>query len=144
MKTVSYLEVKVKKLHPEAVVPTYAKNGDAGLDLTAVSREVTEHYTEYDTSLAFEIPEGYVGLVFPRSSISKTGLVLKNSVGVIDSGYRGSVKLRFSQNPSKPHYNPGDKVGQLIIIPYPLIQLIESEELSDTERGDGGFGSSGR
>lgn len=79
------LEVKIKKLIPESVIPTYAKPGDAGMDLTAVSMETKGKYIEYGTGLSLEIPEGYVGLIFPRSSISKTVLGLSNAVGVIDS-----------------------------------------------------------
>lgn len=136
-------KVKFKKLHSDAVAPSYAKDGDAGLDLTATHMTFEENFIEYGTGIAVEIPHGYVGLVFPRSSVSKKeNFYLKNSVGVIDSGYRGEIKLRF--NVSDDHYTVGDKVGQLIILPYPTIQLEEVETLSSTERGDGGFGSSGK
>lgn len=136
------LKVKFKKLHPDAVTPTYAKNGDAGLDLTAIYAISAENFIEYRTGIAVEIPEGYVGFVFPRSSVSKKkNFYLKNSVGVIDSGYRGEILLRF--NTSDSRYDAGEKIGQLIILPYPTIQLEEVEELSSTERGDGGFGSTG-
>lgn len=148
------MQVKVKKLVPEAVVPKYAKAGDAGLDLTAVSHGFEQNdagrkMQVYGTGLAFEIPEGHVGLIFPRSSISKTRLTLTNCVGVIDSGYRGEVKFKFAiDDGARPtaenNYKVGDRIGQLIIIPYPQIELVESEELSDTERGSGGFGSSGK
>lgn len=142
------MKVNIKKLNPEAVIPKYAKAGDAGMDLVAISKTLTEvgedyGYLEYGTGLAFEIPEGYVGLVFPRSSISKTGAILSNSVGVIDSGYRGEVTARFKQIPGSLEYNKGDRIAQLIIIPYPEIEFNEVEELSDTERGSGGYGSSG-
>jgi|DEB0MinimDraft_3_1074331.scaffolds.fasta_scaffold30548_4 dUTP pyrophosphatase len=136
------LSVKFKKLYPDAVTPTYAKDGDAGLDLTAISKRYTDTFVEYGTGISIEIPEGYVGLVFPRSSVSKLeDFYLKNSVGVIDSGYRGEIMLRF--NKSNQSYKAGDKVGQLIILPYPQIQLEEVEELSSTDRGEGGFGSTG-
>lgn len=141
------MRVKVKKVHPEAVIPTYAKAGDAGLDLTAV--EISVHpdygYYEYNTGLAFEIPEGFVGYIFPRSSVSKYSLSLCNAVGVVDSGYRGPVMLRFDRNDnsSNVEYLPGDKVGQLIIMPVPTIELEEAETLSTTFRGSGGFGSTG-
>lgn len=141
------LKVRFKKLHEDAVVPSYAKNGDAGLDLTATHMTFDENFfdenfIEYGTGIAVEIPEGYVGLVFPRSSVSKKkNFYLKNSVGVIDSGYRGEIKLRFNRSDS--HYQVGEKIGQLIILPYPTIQLEEVEELSSTERGQGGFGSTG-
>jgi dUTP pyrophosphatase len=141
------MKVKVKKLHPDAVIPKYAKAGDAGLDLTAVSKEWDEAKEKivFGTGLAVEIPEGYVGLIFPRSSICKTNIALSNSVGVIDSGYRGEIKFFFSPGPRpKANYEVGDRVGQLVIMPYPTIELVESETLSDSERGDGGFGSSGK
>lgn len=137
------LKVKFKKVHPDAVTPTYAKNGDAGLDLTAIYAISSENFIEYRTGIAVEIPEGYVGFVFPRSSVSKKkNFYLKNSVGVIDSGYRGEILLRF--NTSDSRYDAGEKIGQLIILPYPTIQLEEVEELSSTERGEGGFGSTGQ
>lgn len=143
------LKLKIKKLVPEAVVPKYAKSGDAGLDLTVVSKNQTLTRNgimiEYGTGLAVEIPEGYVGLIFPRSSISKTGLQLTNCVGVIDSGYRGEIKFKFRDvsNSVGQIYNIGDRVGQLIVMPYPEVELEEVIELTSTERGEGGFGSSG-
>lgn len=141
------MEVKVKKLNEHAVIPQYAKDGDAGLDLVAISKEVVDEgefgYYSYGTGLAFEIPEGFVGLIYPRSSISKTGHILANSVGVIDSGYRGEVLFRFKHVPDTKEYEIGDKIGQLIIMPYPKVTLVESEELSNSDRGEGGFGSTG-
>lgn len=137
------LKVKIKKLHPDATVPKYAKSGDAGMDLVAVSKEVKNTKIKYGTGLAFEIPEGYVGLIFPRSSIHKTGLTLTNCVGVVDSGYRGEVMFFFEHLFDRNDYEIGDRIGQIIIMPYPYIELQESEELSDTERGQGGFGSTG-
>jgi len=93
--------------------------------------------------LAVEIPFGYVGLIFPRSSIYKYDLALTNCVGVIDSGYRGEIMFKFRKTDDffSNHYNIGDRVGQLIIMSYPTIQPIEVEELSATVRGEGGFGS---
>mgnify|MGYP003638630170 CR=1 FL=1 len=152
------MKIKIKKLDPEAVIPKYAKSGDAGMDLTSVSMTIeysdcdegfsspSEKYIEYDTGLAMEIPEGYVGLLFPRSSVSKTDLILANCVGVVDSGYRGPVKLRFRKsictaNPTK--YEPGDRVGQIIIMSVPNFEFEEADELTDTTRGEGGFGSTG-
>ena len=139
------MTIKIKKLHESSVIPKYAKLGDAGMDLTAVSVSIEDHktygYIEYDSGLAVEIPEGYVGLLYPRSSISNTGLILSNSVGVIDSGYRGSIKCRFKAIPNTDVYNVGDRFAQLIIIPYPNITFEEVEELSKTERGDSGYGS---
>lgn len=139
--------VKVKKLVKEAVIPTYAKNGDAGMDLTAVSKSVDEEaaIATYGTGLAFEIPKGYVGLIFPRSSSYKQQSILTNSVGVIDSGYRGEVMCKFYQSfDGTPSYEIGDRIAQIIIMPYPQIQFVESEELSETERNTGGYGSTGR
>lgn len=140
------LEVKVKKMHAEAVIPSYSKPGDAGLDLTAVSEEWNEDNSmvTYGTGLAFEIPEGYVGMLFPRSSVCKTSLNLSNSVGIIDSSYRGEVMLKYRYPEQGLVYDLGDRVGQLIIMPYPQIKLVEAEELSTTERGEGGYGSTGK
>ena len=138
------MEIRLNKLNEAAVIPQYAKEGDAGLDLTAISRKVNPTgYIEYGTGLAVEIPSGYVGLVFPRSSISKVNMSLTNSVGVIDSGYRGEIKFRFKPSAAgRGMYDIGERVGQLVIIPYPQIQLIEADELSETARADTGFGSS--
>lgn len=140
------MQVKIKKLVEYATIPSYAKDGDAGLDITAITVEGNGKYVEYGTGLSFEVPEGYVGLLFPRSSISKYDLILANSVGVLDSGYRGEVKFRFkmtNQTSSAKQYEIGDKIGQIMIVPYPQIEFVEGE-LSDTERGTGGFGSSGK
>ena len=147
------MKVKFGKLHDDAVLPTYAKKGDAGMDLvaTSVTEKPGKHgfvhvlkYIEYGTGIAVEIPEGYVGLLFPRSSVTKQDLMLKNSIGVIDSGYRGEIMLRFkSIKPQKERYEIGERIGQLLIIPIPKIEPIWALELSDTERGSGGFGSTG-
>lgn len=141
------LEVKFKKLNPAAELPEYAKKGDAGLDLKAVSMEYSEEFkcNVYGTGLAVEIPEGYVGFIVPRSSIRKYGLALTNCVGVIDSGYRGEIMVTFRPQAvgSEEIYKVGDKICQLIIMRYPLIKPIEATELSKTERGENGHGSSG-
>lgn len=140
------MNIKFKKLNRDAVTPSYAKEGDAGLDLTAISSTLntTERYFEYSTGLAVEIPNGYVGLIFPRSSISNKDLYLTNAVGVIDSGYRGEIKFRFKS--SHIHaaniYKPGDRIGQLLIIPYPHINIEIVDDLSFSDRGSKGFGSS--
>lgn len=140
------MKVGIKKLHPDAVIPKYAKPGDAGLDLTAVEIINDEGFqVTYKTGLAFEIPLGYVGLLFPRSSVRNYQLSLSNAVGVVDSGYRGEIQFTFNKLggiPSKK-YEVGDRIGQLIIMPYPSIELVELDALSKTERGEGGFGSSG-
>lgn len=171
------MEIKIKRLCENAVIPSYAKPGDAGMDLVATSR-IFDKYgnVEYGTGLAIEIPEGYVGLLFARSSISKQDLSLANAVGVIDSGYRGEIKFKFKptlsymdlgttedvqgiykesntsdfaiitsgiqKDPMEDSiYKVGDRIGQIIIMPYPKISFKEVDELSTTERGEGGFGS---
>jgi len=140
------MKVRLKKIHPNAVVPKYAKPGDAGLDLVAteiINKEVFQ--ITYGTGLAMEIPEGFVGLVFPRSSIRKYDLSLTNCVGVIDSGYRGELQATFRRHKgvASKDYEVGDKIAQIIIVPYPSIEFTEVDGLSQTERGTGGFGSSG-
>lgn len=143
------MEVKVKKLNDLAVIPSYAKPGDAGLDLTTTGAAISADRKQvtYHTGLSFEIPAGHVGLIFPRSSICKKDLSLSNAVGVIDSQYRGEVKAVFnlSETPygTKPEiYAVGDRIAQMIIMPYPEVKLKEVSELGTTERGVGGFGSS--
>jgi dUTP pyrophosphatase len=143
------LKVKIRKLAKHAKIPQYIKNGDAGMDLYAVDYLYNHDYNfhEYGTGLAMQIPEGYVGLVFPRSSISKTPYSLCNSVGMIDSSYTGEIKLRFKDiELDKEHnqYMVGDRIGQIIIMPYPQVAFVEVDELDKTDRGSGGFGSTGR
>ena len=144
------MKVNVKKLDSSAVLPTYARHGDAGMDLTATSKSYDEHGNVcYGTSLAFEIPNGFVGLLFPRSSNTKKDLILGNSVGVLDSGYRGEVMFKF--RPVMPlerdiefgqrEHEIGDRIGQIIIMPIPQIEFVEVDELSNSDRGVGGFGS---
>lgn len=140
------MKIKIVKLNENAVIPKYAKPGDAGMDLTAISVDFNDwDYLTYHTGLAIEIPEGYVGLLFPRSSVYKTGQQLSNSVGVIDSGYRGEIMLKYTREieSEKVAYKPGDRVGQIIILPYPQIEFEQVYKLSDTERGLGGYGSTG-
>jgi dUTP pyrophosphatase len=154
------IEVLIKKNYPDAKLPTYSKEGDAAMDLYAHSIKPNveanrDAYMEYDTGISVKIPEGHVGLLFPRSSISKTPYILANSVGVVDSNYIGAVKLRFKVdatliqhdlmgNIDLETYSVGDRIGQLMIVPIPTIQLKEITELPDTNRGAGGFGSSGK
>lgn len=139
------MKVKVKKLVENAVIPTYAKPGDAGLDLTATSIEIKDDKVTYGCGLAIEIPQGFVGLLFPRSSNSKKDLLLTNSVGVIDSGYRGEITAVFKKIEYVAEtYKVGERFAQLVILPYPGIELEEAEELSVTERGSGGYGSTGK
>lgn len=150
------IDLKIKKLHPNAVIPAFAKPGDAGLDLTAVEFDTDDNGNAvYKTGLAFEIPQGYVGLLFPRSSNASKDLLLSNSVGVIDSGYRGEVMVKFKF--IKPYganrtldadfpiiYKTGERVAQLILMKLPNITIVETTVLSETERGDGGYGSTGK
>lgn len=138
------MKVKVKKLHEDAVIPEYAKPGDAGLDLTAVDVSTSHGCITYHTGLAVEIPRWHVGLLFPRSSVYKTRQTLTNCVGVIDSGYRGEIMLKYTLSPTQSEYKIGDRVGQLIIMPYPKVEFEEVDDLTETERGDGGYGSTGR
>jgi dUTP pyrophosphatase len=144
------MKVQIKKLNENAVIPSYAKSGDAGMDLVATSiiSETTTDVT-YGLGIALQIPYGFVGLVFPRSSIRKYDLALTNCVGVIDSGYRGELQATFKKtnwlkgNESEK-YQIGDRIAQIMIIPHPPIEFEEADELSDTERGEGGFGSTGK
>lgn len=141
------MKVKIKKLHPNAVKPKYAKESDAGMDLVATNIiSQTPSQITFGIGLAIEIPDGMVGLIFPRSSIRNTGLTLSNSVGVIDAGYRGELQATFNTNGVDPHefYKVGDRIVQIIIVPHPIIQIIEVDELSESSRGIGGFGSTGK
>ena len=138
------MQVKVKKLSPEAVIPTYAKDGDAGMDLVITDIKGENKYDiTYGFGISMEIPEGFMGLVFPRSSIRKTDLILSNSVGVIDAGYRGEIQATFKKTGGAV-YKIGDRGAQLIIIPHPIVEWNEVNELNNTERGEGGFGSTGK
>lgn len=166
------MKVKIKKLVESAIIPSYAKEGDAGLDLTATSISYDKDGNiVYGCGLAFEIPKGYVGLLFPRSSNAKTNLYLTNSVGVLDSGYRGEVTFKYKtihniasylsfflqkyvlrkkilnvkiESLATNAYKVGDRIGQIVIVKIPTIEFVESEKLSETERGKGGYGSTGK
>jgi dUTP pyrophosphatase len=138
--------LRFQKLDPSAVIPERANPGDAGLDLTAISLEVSnDGIYSYGFGLAVEIPEGYVGLIFPRSSIYKNNMALTNSVGVIDSGYRGQLKANFIQvdRTKKDRYVVGERVAQLVIMPFVEVTPAQAIGLTNTQRGKGGFGSSG-
>lgn len=138
------IKVKFKKLNKRASIPFYAKKGDAGMDLVATTLIRTGKYFEYGTDLAIEMPMGYAGFLFPRSSISNTDHFLRNSVGVIDSGYRGELKLRMSIPAlGEKQYKIGDKVGQIVLVKLPSIEIEEVQEISGTDRSDGAFGSTG-
>ena len=141
------MQVRIKKLNENVVIPSYAKDGDAGMDLIATSIIGEEPFQiTYGLGIALEIPKGFVGLVFPRSSIRKTDLSLTNCVGVIDSGYRGELQATFRKHKgvASKTYEVGDRVAQIMIIPHPPIEFEETDELSDSERGEGGFGSTGK
>lgn len=141
------MKLKIKKLTESAIIPSYAKDGDACFDLTATSINLTDSYIEYGTGLAMEIPKGYVGLIFPRSSVTNKDMMLKNSVGIIDSGFRGEIRFRFlnvSKHLAAEIYTIGERVGQMMIIPIPTVEFEEADELTETQRGEGGYGSSGQ
>ncbi len=145
------MNIKFKKLHPDAKLPQHAKSGDAGMDLVAIDiiaddyGNWTHHY-----GIAVEIPEGNVGLLMHRSSVYKQDQMMTNCVGVIDSGYRGEVMGKFlpvdkypsgSQDPGP--YNVGERTAQLLIVPVRTVRSEWAEELSDSERGADGHGSTG-
>lgn len=161
------MKIRFKKLNPNAVMPKRAHSTDAGFDLVATSKIVSlgDAAVAYGTGIAVEIPPGYVGLVFPRSSIVGRDITLTNCVGVIDSGYRGEIKMVFkpalwanehismkSEAVAKippsdrvlDTYDIGERIGQIIIMPIPDIEWEESDQLSTSERGTGGYGSTGK
>jgi len=138
------IQLKIKKLNNKAIIPSYAKEGDACFDLTSTSIKQTDLYIEYGTGLAMEIPRGYVGLLFSRSSVTKQDLILKNSVGIIDSGYRGEIKLRFYETEKWGDvYGIGERVGQMMLVKIPIVEFFEVETLEDSDRSERGFGSTG-
>ena len=152
------MKVRFQKITEIAKVPQKAHATDAGFDMTAISKIIDEYgCVVYGTGIAVEIPDGYVGLLFPRSSNAKKGLILTNSVGVIDSGYRGEIIFKYRptntyydfagrvrNNADLPSYDIGERIGQLIIIPYPEIEFEEAKELAKSDRGQGGYGSTGK
>ena len=152
------LEVKIKKLHKDAVIPKYETVGSVGMDLTAVSKEYDEYgNVVFGTGISIQLPDGYYADLRPRSSISKYDLVLANSVGTIDADYRGELILKFKPTLRKSTWNNGvyetdevkeyeigDRISQLVILPYLKVSFVEVDELSDTERGTGGFGSTNK
>lgn len=141
--------VRFVKRSDRAVTPSKAHPTDAGCDLVATSKSRDEYgNVVYGVGLGMEIPEGCVGLVFPRSSNAKKDLILTNGVGVIDSHYRGEITFKF--RPINPWWRPcreyeiGDRIGQIIIVPFPSVDWLEVAKLDDTDRGEGGYGSSGK
>lgn len=142
-KTEKPMEVKIKRLSPLSKIPSKAKPGDAGMDLTVTEMEQKDQdHIQYKFGIAIEIPPGYVGLIFPRSSIYKKAQILSNSVGVIDSGYRGEIIAVMLGNDYDRKYQVGDRAAQLIIMPYPEIKFKVTDDLSITDRGTTGYGSS--
>lgn len=143
------MKIKIKKLHADAKLPTRSTDGSAGYDLTAVAgADDGIGMVRYSTGLAFEIPPGHVGLIFPRSSVCKTGLRLSNCVGVLDSDYRGEVTFVFDRRNVFDHgdnlYKLGERIGQIVIVELPQVEFVEADSLSDTARGAGGYGSTGK
>lgn len=138
------MKIKFKKLSETAVAPIHGSEFAAGFDLTVDTCEIcgANSYFTYNSNIAVEIPEGHVGLLFPRSSIYRCDLSLTNSVGVIDSDYRGPIKAVFKG--SHPYYKVGERFAQLVIVPNPKVEYAEAEELSETTRGTGGYGSTGK
>ena len=143
------MELKFKKLNEKAVLPTRSHSTDAGLDLTTYgfTQEVDASgklVLVYHTGLAVEIPEGYIGLLFMRSSVASKSLLLTNAVGILDSGYRGEImgKFKITTDAIPTVYQEGERVMQLIVMPYPQVEPIFVEELSDGDRGEKGYGSS--
>lgn len=138
--------IKIKKLHSDSKIPTYAHVDDGCCDLYAYSIKETSKYIEYATGICMELPEGYDALIFPRSSISNYDIILSNSVGYIDNGYKGEILFRFKRPTwykDNIIYKVGDRIGQLRLIPQIHIEFQEVVELGDTIRNKNGFGSSG-
>jgi dUTP pyrophosphatase len=141
--------IRFKKLHPDAVTPSYSREGDAAVDLVATENCARfyagcDGFLVYKTGIAVEIPKGYVGIIYPRSSLSNYDLLMANHVGVIDSNYRGEIEVRFKQYRSGTKiYQNGDRIAQLIIQQVPTMDFLEVSTLTETNRGDQGFGSSG-
>lgn len=173
------LSINIKKLNENAVIPTYTKADDMGMDLTAISVEYDEEKDcyVYHTGLSFEVPKGHGMLIFPRSSNRKTNAYMTNHVGILDAGYRGELLVCFKNrtdsymnnianslvlsinsilrrlglsksqlvgvNLNHAPYKVGNRIAQIVILPYPQISFTEVKELSETERGTNGHGSTG-
>lgn len=143
------MKLRVSLLQDEATLPTRAHEGDAGLDLYAceAARIGPGERGSVGTGVAVEIPDGHAGLVLPRSGLAREhGISLPNSPGLIDAGYRGEVRvLLLNTDPAETfRVAPGDRIAQLVLTPVVLAEPVEAEALSESARGDGGFGSSGR
>lgn len=146
------MQLKFKKLHAAAILPKYATDGAACFDLHAVAPDDWAIYPTVPatvrTGLSFEIPHGYVMLIFSRSGHGfKHDTRLANCVGVIDSDYRGEVMVRLTRDSSQAPalaIKEGDRIAQAMVLPIPVVELVEADSLTDTERGAGGFGSTGQ
>jgi dUTP pyrophosphatase len=143
------VELPIARLKDEAVLPTRAHEGDAGLDLYACEAAHIGPGERWSvgTGIAVEIPKGHAGLVLPRSGLAKKhGIALVNSPGLIDAGYRGEIRvLLLNTDPAETfRVEPGDRIAQLVVTPVALAEPAETEALAESARGDGGFGSSGR
>lgn len=142
--------INFKKLSNEAKAPYKAHSSDAGFDLSAASFSIDDKgLFVYGTGVAVDIPEGYVGKLYPRSSIAKYGLALTNGVGIIDAGYHGEILMKFRPTESvreglESIYQIGDRIGQLVIEKLPDVEMVETEYLGESERGVGGYGSTGK
>lgn len=140
-------KLEIKKLDEKAIIPTYGTKDSAGADLYAlIDDKLTINPGEtkvIPTGLSMAIPKGYVGLIYARSSLgTKKGLAPANKVGVIDADYRGEVKVvLYNQSKEEQTISPNERIAQIVITPYMQVDFIEVEELSETERGTGGFGS---
>ena len=143
------MKIKIKKLNENAIIPTYGTYYYAGADLYALLDSATEiepHQTTLvHTGISVEIPEGYCGLIFARSGLaSKRGLAPANKVGVIDADYRGEIMVALHNHSDKAQsIDQGERIAQLAIVPFLKAEFEESDDLSDTLRGAGGFGSTG-
>lgn len=141
------MNVKIKRLNEKATIPTYQTKGAVAVDLVATSEDIDlEHgYICYGTGIALEIPEGYEGQIRPRSSVRDKDLMLINSPGTIDFDYRGEIKVTFK--PTRPvkarKYEVGERIAQLIIAPITRVTFVEVNDLTNTGRGTGSFGSTG-
>jgi len=143
------VKIPVLRLDPDLPIPVYARAGDAGLDLLAAADVdiAPGARTAIPTGIAVAIPEGYAGFVHARSGRAlREGLALVNAPGLIDSGYRGEIKvIVVNLDLSEPVYvKRGDKIAQLVIQPVEYVELLELDELPESQRGEGGFGSTGR
>ena len=137
------MKIKIKKTKSKALIPFYATDGAGAMDLTATLTEtIDSEHVKYYFGIAFEIPKGYVGLIFPRSSCYKQGQIMSNCVGVIDSDYRGEVSAVMNGN-TQTKYKNGDRVAQILFLQLPKVELVEVDVLTPTRRGEGGYGSTG-